>query len=260
MAKKIIMIILSFFVFIDILFIYLILTTTPITLKRTRFTYEYGETINTDPSYYFNANDHVLMNVQMNLTNILTEVGIYQASATYYDTVFDFEVEVIDTVKPKFILKQVEYEVILNEKIYAEDLLVEIEDLSETKIHFINEETNEKFDYKVYNEVGSYIERIIVEDVYGNQSASLRVKISVVKNKVPPYFIGIENIEIKKDSYFDPLEKIKAVDELDGDLTNSIMINGTVNVNECGTYALTYTVSDSDGNTVKTVRIIKVVE
>ena len=69
MNKKIIVSSVTFLLLVDALFIYLALTITPVNLKRNRFLYEYGETVSTDPADYFNANDNVLLNVQLDLEN-----------------------------------------------------------------------------------------------------------------------------------------------------------------------------------------------
>lgn len=50
----------------------------------------------------------------------------------------------------------------------------------------------------------------------------------------------------------------KAVDAVDGDVTSKIITTGTVNTAVAGTYTITYTVSDSSGNTSKATRTVKV--
>ena len=52
-----------------------------------------------------------------------------------------------------------------------------------------------------------------------------------------------------------------AYDNVDGDLTSSIIINSSnVNTNIIGSYAVTYTVSDSSGNTATKIRVVNVVK
>ena len=51
-----------------------------------------------------------------------------------------------------------------------------------------------------------------------------------------------------------------AIDNIDGDLTGSITISGTVNVNKPGVYVLNYTVNDNDGNNVNAIRTITVAD
>ncbi len=258
MHKKIIVSSVVFFVFVDAMLIYLALTITPVNLKRNRFTYEYGETISTDPADYFNANDKILMNVKLDLSEISDQVGVYNASASYNNKVFYFEVEVKDTVKPKAELKNVEYDINVNTKIYAKNLIKSVEDKSATEVFFVDEKTNELSKYKQYTVAGSYIERIVVRDSYGNQSASLRVKISVHDNKIAPQFRGLEDIFIEQYSVFFPLNGVKAIDDLEGDITERIEVNGVVDTTKAGTYKLVYSVKDRAGNMTKVTRKVTV--
>ena len=258
MCKKIIVSTFMFFVLVDALFIFLALTITPVTLKRNRFTYEYGQTVSTNPADYFNANDNILMNVQLDLTNVSDEVGVYKVSATYFTKTFDFEIEVADTVKPKVKLKKVEYDININKKIYAKNMIESVEDRSATEVFFINETTNELSGYKVYTVAGSYIERIVVRDAYGNQSTSLRVKITVHDNKVAPVFNGVEDMTIELHTDFFPLMGVRAIDDLEGDISERITYSGYVDIENPGTYKVTYTVKDKAGNTAKATRVITV--
>jgi hypothetical protein len=49
-------------------------------------------------------------------------------------------------------------------------------------------------------------------------------------------------------------------DARDGNLTDSITITGTVDMNSTGTYLLTYTVADAAGNTATATRTVTVVD
>ena len=51
-----------------------------------------------------------------------------------------------------------------------------------------------------------------------------------------------------------------ASDVRDGNLTSSVTISGTVDVNTTGTYTLTYTVSDAAGNEANATRIVRVAD
>ena len=54
------------------------------------------------------------------------------------------------------------------------------------------------------------------------------------------------------------MDGVMAVDNADGDLTNQIIISGSVNTDKEGVYYLTYTVTDSNGNTTVQDREITV--
>ena len=67
MKQKIVIVVLTFFVFVCSISIVVALNIKPVTLKRKTFVYEYGEEISIDPGYYVNANDSILKDVVLNL-------------------------------------------------------------------------------------------------------------------------------------------------------------------------------------------------
>lgn len=60
------------------------------------------------------------------------------------------------------------------------------------------------------------------------------------------------------DTAFDPMAGVSATDDVDGDLTSAITVDGQVNTAVPGDYALTYSVSDKAGNTTKVTRTVTV--
>lgn len=260
MHNKIVISILTGFVLIDIGLIYIALTISPIKLKRNSFTYEYGEKISTNVADYVNANQSVLKNIKLDLSDVSTEVGTYQASIQYFEKKETFEINIVDTVKPKVKLKQVQFNVQLGQEIKAKDLIKTVEDQSQTTVYFYDEKTQKKSKIKSYTKEGSYIERIIVEDEHGNQSAALRVKIVVESNHVVPVIEGVKDTTIHIGEDIDLKEGIKAYDDLEGDITSRLIIEGEVNNSLPGEYQIVYTVSDNVGNIAKVVRKVTVVD
>lgn len=65
---------------------------------------------------------------------------------------------------------------------------------------------------------------------------------------------------IRKGSSFDPKQGVSASDKTDGDLTSKITVTGTVDINTVGEYLLTYSVTNSQGNTATQSVIIRVIE
>ncbi|MEG0367257.1 MAG: DUF5011 domain-containing protein [Coprobacillus sp.] len=258
MQNKLIISILSGFILVDIALVYLALTISPVRIKRQSFTYEYGDKISTDVSTYVNANDSVLKSIKLDLSAVKKEVGTYYASFEYSGEKYPFEIEIVDTKKPKVELKSVEFTIQLGKTIKAKDLIKKVEDYSETTVYFVDEKTSEKTKEKSYIVEGSYIERIIVEDAHGNQSASYRVKIVVERNQVPPVITGAEDITIQIDQEFDVMKGVKAKDDIDGDITSHIKVDGKINNQLPGEYQIVYTVSDTDGNIGKVVRKVTV--
>ncbi|PEC68170.1 immunoglobulin-like domain-containing protein [Bacillus toyonensis] len=57
---------------------------------------------------------------------------------------------------------------------------------------------------------------------------------------------------------FNPLSGVKAIDNEDGDITDKVTVDGSVDASKPGTYELTYTVSDSKGHTVTAKQTVTV--
>jgi hypothetical protein len=253
MRKRIIIAILSLFVLIEIVIIILLLNITPMKLKHNVFIYQYGETISQNIEDYVIVNSSIKEHIHLNLDNVENAVGSYQASISYYDSIYSFEIRIVDTIKPKAILKRNEWSVLVNKELYAKDLVSDIVDQSQTKVYF---EGNEE--YIKYSQVGSYIKRIIVEDEQGNQSAPLRVKINVIEHDNIPYFEGINNATVKKGESFDLYKDVKAFDDEDGNITSYIETKGDIDYSKEGQYTITYIVEDSFGHKITKERIITV--
>ena len=117
MKKKIIGIVLTFFVVVSTLLTIFAFRITPVTLKRDTFVYEYGTPISNNPADYVNANANVINEVQLNFSNLKNEIGVYKVSASYAGVEFPFYIKIQDTTKPVVTLKQVVFNVNLNEEI-----------------------------------------------------------------------------------------------------------------------------------------------
>ncbi len=83
-----------------------------------------------------------------------------------------------------------------------------------------------------------------------NKGADITYTIISKEANTPPTINGVSDKTIKIGDTFDPKNGITATDPEDGDITNLIQVNGTVNTKIAGSYILTYSVTDSDGNKV----------
>ncbi len=73
-----------------------------------------------------------------------------------------------------------------------------------------------------------------------------------------PSISGAGNVTLEVGESFDPLAGVSASDENDGDLTADIAVSGSVNVDAAGTYTLTYSVENSDGESASVTRTVTV--
>ncbi|WP_460220494.1 immunoglobulin-like domain-containing protein [Psychroserpens sp. MEBiC05023] len=108
---------------------------------------------------------------------------------------------------------------------------------------------------------GVYFVNYNVSDSIGNAASTVTRTVTVIADTTPPVItlIGAETINLLAgDSYNE--QGATAVDNIDGDLTSSIVTSGTVNTTVAGPYIVTYSVSDTAGNSTQESRTVNVTE
>ncbi|MBS4804222.1 MAG: DUF5011 domain-containing protein, partial [Clostridium sp.] len=101
----------------------------------------------------------------------------------------------------------------------------------------------------------------VVYEVVGSNGKLVTKTISVtVLSNEKPVITGADDIEIEFGSSFDARKDVKATDYEDLDLTEKIVVTGDVNTSVPGTYEITYSVTDKDGNTTTIIRKVIVKE
>ena len=109
------------------------------------------------------------------------------------------------------------------------------------------------------NIIGSYTVTYTVSDTAGNQATAVRTVI-VEDSTLPSItLIGPNTVTVEAGSSYSDAGAT-ATDSYDGDLTSSIATNNNVDINTVGSYTVTYTVSDSSGNTATASRTVNVVD
>lgn len=97
------------------------------------------------------------------------------------------------------------------------------------------------------NQVGSYTLTYNVSDSSGNMATAITRTINVMDNTNPVITLSGGDVTVEyQGSYIEP--GYSAFDSLDGDLTSSVVISGSVNTSVLGFYTLSYNVSDSNSN------------
>lgn len=106
------------------------------------------------------------------------------------------------------------------------------------------------------NKIGEY--KIIYTLKKGFVNKAINRKI-IVKDTISPVISlnGSSKITLKLGESYNDLG-VKVVDNYDGDITNNVIVDGTVNTKEVGSYEIVYKVSDSSGNESKVIRTINV--
>ena len=105
--------------------------------------------------------------------------------------------------------------------------------------------------------MGTY--KVVYEVVDSNKNKTTKeIKVTVAKDNDP--VINATDKEIGLNSKFDPKVGVTATDKEDGDLTNKLTVEGSVDTTKLGIYKLTYSITDSNNNKVSKIITIKVVE
>ncbi|MBC1801435.1 immunoglobulin-like domain-containing protein [Listeria booriae] len=102
--------------------------------------------------------------------------------------------------------------------------------------------------------VGTYHVTYSVTDSDGNTTTKT-ITVTVTSNDAP--VITASDKTLKKGASFNPMAGVSASDTEDGNLTNSVSVTANdVDTSAVGTYHVTYSVTDSDGNTTtKTITV-----
>ena len=94
-------------------------------------------------------------------------------------------------------------------------------------------------------------------------TATLKVTVKEAEpvDTVPPVISGADDVAVEFGASFDPMAGVKAVDDVDGDVTGAVKVSDdTVDTSKPGAYTLVYTVSDAAGSEASVTRVATVKE
>ena len=167
----------------------------------------------------------------------------YRAEYLWITKIATREIRVIDTTAPVITLNQIPGHLTLPGEDYVEEGFTAIDDY--------DGDITDKVQFTVEGDLITYT----VADSTGNTASATREIIR--KDIVPPVVTlqGDAQITIKAGSSFtDP--GVTATDNIDGDITASVAVSGSVNTYHAGTYTITYTATDAAGNIATAERTV----
>jgi len=126
--------------------------------------------------------------------------------------------------------------------------------IGETTVEFRTDASG-RFSHPVSQLLAGTMISFRASDASNNQSEAVEQRVSDV---IKPILSGVTNQTIAWGQVFNPLYKVIANDETDGNLTSKIKTTGTVDSKRSGVYTITYAVVDRAGNLTKVNRLITV--
>lgn len=165
------------------------------------------------------------------------DIGTYKTELLGKYSLIPFEITVEDTIPPEFSLRKLT--VYIGTVPSPEDLVVECKDATDVSYEF--EYTPD------VSKPGSLLVTVIATDAAGN-TATRSTALKVSEDNVPPVIYGVKAITAYEGDTVSFKSGVYAVDDKDGRLSVKADTSA-VNIYAPGTYYVTYTVSDAEGNT-----------
>ena len=175
---------------------------------------ELGDKISEKPEDYVKANKKALKKTVLDLSKVdQKKVGKYQAKASCDKKSVTFEVEIVDTTKPKLMLVKTEsgsYQAVVGQPLNGTALMESVEDLAGIKtISFSdgqmdgNKESENPVEQVAlkWDEVGEKEVTISVEDNSGNVTKET-VKVKVVEDYLA-HVTGMQDLTVEQGSSID---------------------------------------------------------
>ena len=181
------------------------------------------------------------------------DIDVINASGTGEYTLSSFmdesicRVHVVDTTPPELSVKDIS--IFKGEKVTADSFVASCFDSSgDVEIRLLTEPD--------VNTLGKQPITIEATDSSGN-TATATATMAVVRDKKPPVIKGLTTLNVAKNSTPDYLAGVRAIDAADG-VCEVTFDAGRVDLTAAGTYYVTYTSRDTDGNVATSRRTVVV--
>lgn len=176
----------------------------------------------------------------------LNQPGVHLLEFAYKKKTYQSSLHIVDTTPPTGTpVAQIIYN---DETLTATDFVTDVQDITETQIAF---ETMPDF-----TKVGEQTVCVLLTDTSGNVGR-VQAQLTVIADTTFPMFSAMEALTVNIGQTVSYRKGITATDDRDGELTYQID-SSNVNLEKEGTYTITYTATDSSGNTTTAERTIHV--
>lgn len=206
--------------------------------------YEYGERVSDDIEDYLVGTEWSVGLAELDLSEVDEDhMGTYSVWVSHGRKQYEYEIIIQDTVAPKIHMKEGQVYMAANQVYSVEEVIAGVTDTDvHAKAEFLVD--GDKLNEISFAVTGEFCVELVAWDCSGNES---KEQLYVIVDTAP-VISGIRSFYIVPGSNPDYLAQVKASDEVDGDLTESLQVDDSLVVlSEEGEYPLRYTSEDAYG-------------
>ncbi len=215
---------------------------------------EYGDLVSGEIGDYLEGTDWSVQLGELDLSRVDTEhTGTYEAVVYHGWEQFTYQVIIRDTIAPEILWKEKQVYLAAGAACRVEDVIEGVSDADpETQTFFLRDGIT--LAEICFDQVGEYQVEILARDRAGNET---RGSVGVIVDTAP-VIAGVHNFYCIPGSDPDYRESVTARDDLDGDLTENILVDDSrVDQDRKGKYLLRYVVRDGYGlETVEEAQVL----
>lgn len=216
--------------------------------------YEYGDHISRDIEDYLIGTEWSLELAELDLSEVDEEhMGTYIVWVSHGRKHYEYSIVIQDTVAPQIHLRPEQVYMAVNQSYSVAEIIAGVTDADvHAKAEFLVD--GNKSDEISFTQTGEFTLELVAWDCSGNESKEqLQVTVDTA-----PTISGIRSFYVVPGSKPDYLDRVKASDDVDGDLTDSLLVDDSlVILSEEGEYPLRYTSEDAYGLvTVEETRVL----
>lgn len=191
----------------------------------------------------FKADPDDSFNIDCDISGIDFQItGSYQVDITVRNRTYLSVLQVVDTTAP--VAEPVIRQIYDFETITAEELVSNVTDISQVEIDFVGDPD--------LHAVGTHAVQISITDTSGNKTV-VTSELTVIKDRVAPVFSEMEDLVVCIGDTISYKKGVSVTDNRDASV-EFFVDSSKVNADVIGIYAVTYTATDSDGNTTTVER------
>ncbi len=191
----------------------------------------------------FSENDRTEITLLTDPSTIdLNKVGNYTLNVMVGKRSCNVTLRIVDTTPPT--AESTAKQIYTYETVTAKDMVTNISDISPVKVEFAKEPT--------FGTVGTQKVLVNITDEAGNKT-TVTSELTVIKDSVAPVFSEMSDLVIRLGDAISYKKGVNVTDNRDENVAFSVD-SSAVNTTKVGTYSVTYTATDSDGNTTTATR------